>query len=268
MNAYKEAIWNRGDAREIMREARRRFRVLMRDSEFEHTPDPHVALASTHYSLVKRYKKFDPRAIWHAWRAAKHANAAANLDAVSHYKNITPDQADVLSTILTKVPKPLGGSLSRARSIARVALHRAEEMLPHTYAFLILRLAEIDLALGFAKGVVLDKYIRAKSLKESVLSEEDKVMAKRQWCRIASAIGLFYIDILEEDVGRYADDRITCEGEELLVEALRLSREVLDGRQLSRDQELKILIELRNRGIKESDLASWTKPDDWEPETE
>ncbi|MBX4206557.1 hypothetical protein KW784_02105 [Candidatus Parcubacteria bacterium] len=100
-----ELIWNRGPAREIMRLAR----IIFREVSKEDLPGAHVMLASDHYSLIKRYMegrfaKF--LAAWHGWRATWNVNVALGLRSGPQWSSA---QIDVISRIMAKVPKKLGG---------------------------------------------------------------------------------------------------------------------------------------------------------------
>ena len=88
MQELSEDIWQRKPAREIMREARKRFSATIfggRNTGFSidknRWASAHVALASAHYSLVKRYLTWwkRPLALWHTWRAATHTHIADEM---------------------------------------------------------------------------------------------------------------------------------------------------------------------------------------------
>jgi hypothetical protein len=195
VDEHKDDIWQRRSAREIMREARRRFAesVEFIPSEFEQPPKPasaHVALASAHYSLVKRYMKPRwklPLAVWHLWRAAIHARMADKLGLQSY------DQTDVVSTILVKAPRLLGGNLRRGEEIIMYALTSVsttpeqEVMKPHTRVFLLIRLGEIDMKQSGDVRNATIYYKRAQQYVEDITDEQ-------QECRVLRSIGVFYIE--------------------------------------------------------------------------
>jgi hypothetical protein len=243
---HVEAQWNRENAREIMREAHGRFEesVEFVPDEFAQPQKPasaHVALASAHYSLVKRYRKpwLLPIAAWHLWWAAVHARKAERIGLVNF------DQVDVVSTILFQAPWWLGGSFGKAYRLVDIALTCVKpagwpEMIPHTRALLEISCGKMDLAVGRRVGAnTLDRaerHIReAISLRGEILNEPDQLMAQRQWCRVASAAGLFLWDNFSGEIG--------LEGLELVAEAAELAREV------SSDQFVKIMQECSKRGV-------------------
>jgi hypothetical protein len=257
---HKENIWHAKSARQIMKEARQRFSA---DQEVEKNPgkyvivmepttSAHVGLASTHYSLVKRYLAPEPLwkrflALWHMWRAAVHANKADQLG----LKNA--DQVDVVSAILSKTPQWLGGNVVRAKLLIYKALaSEFGKLNPHTRALLILSLAGIE----HKEGMALDsywvraRYEEARNLKEEILSEPDNLMAKRQWIRIASTIGFYYLDLasyLESGPNEHGFnvDALHYKGSDLILEALQLARKYSD------DQVNKITAGLRTRDLEE-----------------
>jgi len=97
-NRLSDMIWQRGDAREIMREARAHLRATHKENVAAH-----IGLASAHYSLVKRYLEGWRRLIgaWHMLRATSHAQYAAIM--ASHQeRELSLDQVDVVTTILAK----------------------------------------------------------------------------------------------------------------------------------------------------------------------
>lgn len=224
MDTHTEAIWNRGNAREIMREARKRFREEL--AKGNHT-SAHTALASAHYSLVKRYLSPAPirvrhLAVWHMWRAAVHANEVRG-------SNLDFDQVDVVSTILSKAPWWLGGDASTALSLVTRALINERDygmpMVPHTKAFFLIRRAEIYMKWGMHAIQVEGCYDAASRLLPDITDE-------RQKCRVLSAIGFFEFDTLGVNYGQQA-----------IAEALGIAHRV------SRDQYDKILTEAWKRGM-------------------
>lgn len=250
MDAHREAIWKRADVHEIMREARLRFDMVMNPGKYfrggsfpneAKKASAHVELASAHYSLVKRYRKpwLLHVAAWHMWRAVVHARKAEHLGLVNF------DQVDVVSTILFQAPWWLGGSFGKAYRLVDIALTCVKptgwpEMVPHTRALLEIGCGKMDLAVGRRVGAnTMDRaerhFRQAISLREEILNEPDQLMAKRQWCRVASAAGFFLWDNFGGEVG--------LEGLQLVTEAAELAREV------SPDQFAKIMQECRKRGV-------------------
>lgn len=152
----------RSDAREIMRKARHGFRSSNRRVNF----------ARVHYSLVRLYRRFDPRAIWHAWRAAWHVRKVLKdpLDFNEVY---------IVSTILSNVWWFLGGNLIKAYEMVESALHYVpvaepqDEMLPRTRALLYVRSAEIGMKMGLGPRYMMHRYDRALRLDEDILSDPE-----------------------------------------------------------------------------------------------
>lgn len=192
MDAHKEAIWNRGNAREIMKEARKRYGGRSNSASFSTT------LASTHYSLVKRYVAPAPiwlrcLAVWHMWRAVVHVRKAHRLGSDSY------SQLLVVAEILTRAPRWLGGSPRLAIQISEDALAYAAsapnemaEMVPHDEALFHVALAQAREKNGTFLQDVEVGYRIAVSLKERILAEPDREMAEKQWVRIAFAAGIWY----------------------------------------------------------------------------
>jgi hypothetical protein len=142
---HKQMIWQGGPARQIMAEARKRFR----DARYN-PKSAHVVLASTHYSLIKRYKHIwwqKPLAAWHAWRAADNATLALVRQPNSR---LTSDEVDVISRIMAKVPEKLGGDPQVAMSLLydRLFIVTDSQMSTHTRALMLVTLAEIEWTLG------------------------------------------------------------------------------------------------------------------------
>jgi hypothetical protein len=199
---HKANIWQRGDARKIMEEERKRFKnVWQFDAENEgHRPvSAYVSLASTHYSLVKRYLSpapiwMRPLAVWHMWRAAVHAKSADKLTLN------TPEQIDVVSRILMKAPRFLGGNLKRAHKLVTSALDYVpvsepqDEILPHTRALMLCTLGELEFALGGDFSEASQHMIDALKLADEMMKESDELQAKRQFIRVQKSVGLFFAD--------------------------------------------------------------------------
>lgn len=193
VDKHGEAIWERKSPRMIMKEARRRFGVLTHDSEFANSATPHVGLASAHYSLVKSYLSHwwqKPLAVWHVWGAVAHAKNAYRLGLEN------AEQADVVSRILLKAPKRLGGDVELAEKIAGDAIYspvspmEPDYILPHTHALLLITLGECRAARGHfvIANLQMD---HALQLEPAILAEPDQLMAERQLCRILTSIGVF-----------------------------------------------------------------------------
>lgn len=228
MDAHKEAIWNRGNAREIMKGARFRFNTAGAGVSLDRAVEAHVALASTHYSLVKRYLSPAPiwlrhLAVWHMWRAMVHAKLAFQ------YNVLDPDQTDVVSTILVKAPKWLGGDPHGATRLINKSLLSKKEMSPHTKAFLLIRYGDAGMKLGKPSTEVVKYYDEALRLEGTITDD-------RQRCRVLAAIAFFKIDH-----DPYLSSGIS--GTVLIREAAELAKKV------SRDQYEKILVECKKRYI-------------------
>jgi hypothetical protein len=226
-----------------MREARRRFGVLKHDAEFENTPYPHVALASDHYALVKRYTAPAPvwkrhLAVWHMRRAVVHAKAA--IFVASHPYELSVDQLDVIQTILRKAPGWLGGNVKLAKKIIELALSPSrldiEEMQPHTRALLLIGLGECELKMGKPMLDVAKHYDEALRFENDIFSEPDTLMAQRQWVRILFAAGIFYLD-------NCSNNDLKMKGSYCLKRARALAKQV------SQDQLEKIEHECAKRGL-------------------
>lgn len=192
-------IWQRGSAREIMREARLRYR-----ESWEKDPaGAHVALASTHYSLVKRYVESWwqwPLGLWHLRGAVFHANQATNSGVLSTF-----EQVDVCSTILSK-------SLSRRdREKAEVLVVKALVSLPlhavsvgvksHTHALLWCTLGEVRLKNGDMVSAST-AFSRALGLVKSI-EEEISEDREEQLSRVLAKIGFFVYDHVDRGTGVY-----------------------------------------------------------------
>lgn len=233
MDDFSKSIWQRGSAWKIMRETRRRFRVLASDSEFAHEPDRFVMMASVHWSLVKRYQgPLSPFAVYHVWRAVVNARKALSQKA----RNISPNEADVITSILSKSPSWLGGDKEQSYQIARVLIQNSKinGMLPHTKALMHITLAQI--LQGWGRELEAREHIiDARDLIHEIPNEPsgDRDF---QYVRVRFAINLFLYDH-----GDYPERKIA-------EFAFRrdLERAVHIG---SRDQELKILAEVKKRGI-------------------
>lgn len=235
MNKHSDAIWQREDARKIMREARKRFRNERRENPVA----AHVALASDHYSLIKRHTNAwwrKPLALWHAWCAAWNANRADDI--VGDPTTLTLDQIDVITTIWAKVPEWLDGKPLRARQLLEFALdhHREREsMKPHTRALMLTTLGDIKYRLGEVDAA-WRFYHETESLMP-VIETEDSEDRERQLVRVLTTVGFFYYD--------HAGGNLRLDGLTFVRRALILARRV------STDQEEKIRVECRKRGLRE-----------------
>src|SRR3989344_4429412 len=214
MDTHSEQIWQRGSASEIMQEARKRFHEMASKGSVA----AHVALASVHYSLVKRYMVWwrRPIAVWHMWRAVCHSNKAG--EEARFFRYMTLDQIDVVTTIWRGASPWLGGGVRKAKKGVTFALGpdhpEARAIKPHTRALLLISLGEIEWQSG-AKDDSRGRYFLASSLVPAVLQEEfdDR---ERQAARILSAVGFFYLD---------NGGAVTCiSGRQMISEALDLAR--------------------------------------------
>ena len=131
-----------------MAEARKRFRAGVNQDP----PGAYIALASAHYSLIKRYMDWwlRPLALWHMWQAVWNVNGAfTTFRDVS--ASFSADEVDVITTILAKTPSWLGGDRVCAISLLNSALYldpNRDTMKPHTRALMLMTLAEIEVDFG------------------------------------------------------------------------------------------------------------------------
>ncbi len=226
-----ESIWQRGSARQIMRDARVRFEHASLDD----LSDAYVSLASVHYSLVKRYLVWwkKPLAVWHMWRALQNVRSAYAQGSV---KGFSPTQFDIAARIITKAPNWLGGNAAVAVSMLNTALFLTDwqpgEMKPHTRALMFITLGEIEGRGGATRQAEL-RYAEARKLIPAI-EIEDSEDREKQLVRVMTSIGLFYYDHILED--KYWSKK-------LLGRALNLAIQV------SKDQEEKIRAELWKRGL-------------------
>lgn len=232
MRNLSEKIWGRGEASQIMKDARERFHWSSR----EDLSDAYVALASVHYSLVKRYissSRQKPLALWHMWCAARNARKACVTTSI---KGFSPEQFDVLARIRAKAPSWLGGNPFHAMSMLNTALFhvnwRADEMKPHTRALMLITLGELEFLAG-NRISALNHHAEARKLIPAI-ETEDSDDRDRQLVRVMTSVGFFYYD--------HAGQSERYWSEQLLRRAIELAHTV------SRDQELKILAEWRKRG--------------------
>ena len=211
MDAHAEKIWQRGSARKIMWEARKRFRTE------ENLPSAYVSLASVHYSLVKRYRTWwqRPLAAWHLYRAAWNVSVAFSIMGCQ-FKGFTTDQLDVISRIWTIAPWWFGGNRRRAERAIQYALflHRDREMMkPHTRALLLISLGEIEWRFG-NKALAMGHYYEARTLIPAIESE-DFSDHEHQLIRVLKCLGFVYCD--------RGDSQMRVNGKELLTRALSLA---------------------------------------------
>ncbi len=235
MNAYSEKIWRRGSAVEIMREGRERFRESVALSPIA----AHVALASVHYSLIKRYMNSwwqKPLAFWHLWRAAWNINTAFRF-ADGGINAFGIDQIDVATRVLAKTPSWLGGDRVCASSLLNSALFlnspAGDRMKPHTRALMLITLGDIEWEAG-GQEQAWAHYTAARRLL-SAIEEEDVPDRERQLIRVLAAIGLFYYDHSPLSERYWA--------RKLVTRAIDLAHQV------SKDQERKIIAEWHKRGF-------------------
>ncbi|MBX4200318.1 hypothetical protein KW790_02560 [Candidatus Parcubacteria bacterium] len=253
VNELGEQIWQRGNARKIMKEARVAFKL----KKYSDPVGAHVKLASVHYSLVKRYMSpwwKLPLAVWHLRRAVVHAWVAYHLG-LNNF-----DQIDVVSRTFFKAPEYLGGDINLAHVIVTDALFRTplnepmDEIPYHTRALLLVTQAEIEEEIGELPLVgIASLYMDAIALRPKILKEKDEPMAMRQWIRVATSTGLWFFDHIDAIRGEknYIFDDPENVAYDYLIEAYNLAEP------LSTDQALKILTESQKRGI---DLKKILKP--------
>jgi hypothetical protein len=242
-------------------------RVIFRETSKDDLPGAYVALASDHYSLIKRYNDSwwkKPLAVWHAWRAAANATAVITLRFVSQWSS---DQVDVVSRILAKVPPQLGGDRIVALSLLNTVLYLKVDpaMKPHTRALMLCTLADILPCTSPEEAVKrVEIYREAIAFRDQILAEPDKLMARRQWVRIASSVGFRFIDFGDEEAaGKHSDIIFSSPGCDLVKDALYYARWPQEsGEDTSDDQRRAILEELQKRGLDEGDLVvSYYPPD-------
>lgn len=226
MDSHAEKIWQRGSARQIMEEARRRFRM----DKWQDLTGAHVALASAHYSLVKRYLGSwwqRPLAAWHMWRAVLHAKKAHVLSGRTREGMLKANLADVVTRIYTVAPSWLGGDPRTAERLLEFTLDsrypEADFMKPHARALMLITLGDLKWRQG--STVAWEHYDKARELIPAI-EAEDSPDREKQLVRVMSAVGFFYYD--------HGHEELREEGEELINEAANLA-----GRH-SADQFLKI----------------------------
>ncbi|OHB10864.1 MAG: hypothetical protein A3H60_01915 [Candidatus Zambryskibacteria bacterium RIFCSPLOWO2_02_FULL_44_12b] len=232
MDTYSEKIWGRGSAWQIMAEARKRFRAGVNQDP----PGAYIALASAHYSLIKRYMDWwlRPLALWHMWQAVWNVNGAfTTFRDVS--ASFSADEVDVITTILAKTPSWLGGDRVCAISLLNSALYldpNRDTMKPHTRALMLVTLGGIEWQVGCQEDA-WKHYAEARALVPAI-EAEDLPDRDRQLVRVLSAVGFFYYD--------HSSQRDLAW--ELLTQALDLSTLV------SKDQAKKIIAECDKRRMK------------------
>ncbi|MBI2065666.1 MAG: hypothetical protein HYT68_01175 [Candidatus Zambryskibacteria bacterium] len=228
MNKLSEMIWQRGSARQIMREARKRLNDAVAPGQFI---GAYVALASAHYSLIGRYTEHwwqMPLALWHWRRALVHARTAKMLG-LPNWGHV-----DVVARVLSK-----GSRLdifqawrSLHQALHDIAPFKRAEMKPHARALMTITLAEIEW--GWKnQDIAFRLYAEALDLVSDV-EDESEPDRDRQLTRILSALGFFYF----EHGGELRDT-----GLNLILEALELAKKC------SRDQEMKIRARARKLGV-------------------
>jgi|SRR3989344_2333103 len=193
MATLSEMIWQRGSAHAIMKEARKNFnRTSLIDPM-----DAHIAFASVHYSMIKRYREHWwqlPLAFWHLLQAVSFADYA--IDGEESYGEgdpVTADQLDVLTTIWSKSP-----AWMNRRRYAELALGyalssdhpEANSMKSHTRALMLIRLGEIEYGFGNLEGS-RGRIRQAENLVHLIKNEpsDDR---EQQLVRVLFGIGAFY----------------------------------------------------------------------------
>lgn len=189
MDKYSEMIWQCGSAREIMQEARKRFRVDSRRNLL----NAHVAFASVHYSLVKRYMAWwkKPVAAWHMWRASEHAHAAYNAAGADTFAAMTIDQIDVVTRIWSKSISRWPLQLAAEGIVFALAYHPERDgMKPHTRALMLITLGEIE----YGSGNLEDSRRRIREAENLIrlVMKESSEDREQQLVRVLFGIGAFY----------------------------------------------------------------------------
>jgi len=191
VDSHREMIWAGGPAREIMKEARKRFRDGTRH---EDNIPARTALASVHWSLIKRYHGWQHTlAVWHMLCAVWHVRRALRLGSLSSY-----GQVSVVGSILSKSPRWFGGDIylasrliQRTLTSSRSVANEMAEMEPHDEALLEVLLGEI-----FPKKNESHRargcFERAVALRQKIMEERDSLLARRQWIRVALACGVYF----------------------------------------------------------------------------
>lgn len=187
MDKYSEMIWQRGPVVEIMPEARKRFRETVETNPVA----AHVALASVHHSLVKRYMVTRQQKLlvaWHGWRALFHARTADRLGLKNFH------QADVVSSVLLR---GFASDRRRALEIIKQALYssapsESAEMDPHTRALMLCNLGEMEYRTGTPKRAY-ERYAEARNLISSI-EAEDSSDREQQLVRVLAKVGFFYYE--------------------------------------------------------------------------
>ena len=218
METHSESIWRKSlSGWKTMRNARRRFREVREK-------DPaaaHVALASDHYSLIKRYMAWwkKPLAAWHMWRATTHDMEALCLG----LKN--SEQTDVVSRHLARAPGWLGGNRVVALSLLFDKLYAAPdpEAKPHTRPLMLCTLGDIFLEVGEIQRAT-DAYMEARTLVPTITDD-------RQCVRVMSEVGFFF--------WQYGDELEKRAAYDLVGHAIGLANRV------SKDQAEKVRVKWR-----------------------
>jgi hypothetical protein len=253
-DSHREDIWQRGNARKIIKEAKKRFRESERAGDYAGAS---TAYASTRYSLAKRYLApaplwLRPLAVWNMLVAIYHARRVSD-----GLMPRTFDQVDVVSRILSKAPSWLGGDKQTAKALIVNVFNYIpvnepqDEMLPHTRALMLVTLGEIELALGkkLDDYEPFKAYEAAKALKSSILAESDKQLAERQWCRVIAACGFYWVDLAtyldRVKKGRADTSHLHRTGWLDVHEALGIAQRT------SADQCAKIVVEMHRRRMSE-----------------
>ncbi len=234
MDIYAEMIWQRGSARDIVREARRRFL----DNLNRDPVAARVAIASAHHSLVKRYVGVwwqKPLAFWHMFHAIRHVYGVLHFE---RDVKLSADQIDVVTSILVKTPSWLLGDTVCASSLLYSALflnsQEGNTMKPHSRALMLCTLGEIEYKLGDVDAA----WRRFNGARELIpaIQDEDSSDRERQLVRVLANVGFFFWD--------HGGGLIKIDGRHLIEQSLQLAYRV------SMDQWHKTKAECRRRGIK------------------
>lgn len=231
-NSQKESpAWQRGKAREVLKKGRTAFRSSMEDRM---PASAHIALTSSHLTLIGRYRDHWwqwPLAAWHTWRMVVHRDLT--FKSSERPWAIDADGLDVLQNACRKAPGAWRKAFL-AKKCIRWAMEQNPE--PHTHALLLVGEGECEMLISGNVDAARQYFMDAMSFKEKALVNGDPLQASRQWCRVARACGLFFLD--------HARDR----GERWT--ALKILEDNLDrAREVSRDQQLKLERELRKRRL-------------------
>ena len=216
------------EGKNAMTAARRKARALKTNDD---RASAECVLASAHYSragtLWARGRMWAPLVAWHFWRARWHAQKV--LD-VTFGLNLSPEQYDVLGTIMLRGPFP---NASCALSFFLDGLVRVEEnhsdLKPHTVALLYIGVAQcLEVLSKDVSGdklslhnlrqryehLIRDGFEKAAARIPRIEVEEPDLHGQRQLVRVLKHCGAYF--------KRIGDAR----GEEFLARAKKLAAEV------------------------------------------